>query len=505
MSKDPFEASADMRLLSWQRAALGIEEPSVNRWTSDTSLEMAGALVEDGTPALAGAAITMMTSASPVKGLIPGALVTLSIALHNEGTARVAELAVVAPIPGSAMLRAGTLTVDQAARGEHEAEALTGAGLRLRGLDPGQRATIAFKIEVRAGTEPLVFAPSVRAPGASIVAGRPTLVLERAHGPAGAFGRAVSASLNAPEGGAERPFYELDDEEALTYEAAGAAMAAPEKPVLRPEFRIPEMTVPAPEPAPAQPPAAPAAPAKRRAKAKARKTRTEPAKPPQPAPLGEGVAMAGSIDRSTLALVGRLIGGKGLGLLPHYVFANALACRTPAAGALDLAGYFSAENARLQRALVQRRLNRPLDPAEFGADIPSISALRGSARAVLAGEIPLPARALSLYTILTGADLDFLERTAGPLDATSFLRARQYCIGLLPHAVASGPGAPAESAQHAAATALHDYAAVLKGHVSRLFVRIKLAPQTSLLGDDDAEADAAARRLVGALEPLLPQ
>ena len=481
-----FEHSADMRLLMWQREAMGLAGPAATSWRSDSSLESASALVAEAAPQYKGALVSLAASGTPAKGLIPGAVVTLAVALHNEGADPARGVSLRAPLPGAVRYRPGTLQIDQVQRPDHEIEPLTGTGLPLGDLEPGQRIGVTFKADVRPGVDPLVFAPSAQARAGAVVAGRPVLLARAAPGAGSAFIRAVAEQTEpaSPLSEAAQPFYELDEEESLVYDAADTALSdarreAPSEPALpAPLAEIPPAEIRQAE----IPPAA-----------------TLPKAPAQPAaPLGQGVLISNTIDSATLALLRRLLGGKGLGLLPHFVIANALACsRVRGAEEIDLAGYFAAENSRLQRALVQRRLGRAVRVSDVAGAVPDVGQLDDRAARLTIDDLPRSPRGVTLFSILSAADVDFLKRAAIGDDASAFIRARQFAIALLAHAATTDG-----SGDERAARALAAYAALLKARINALFVKLKISAQASPLGSEDADADLAGASLLDALSAL---
>ena len=394
MDHEALAQSAERRLMEHRRRELGAPPSPTSPWSR--TREGPNALAAAATLDRSGASLDVAISAWPSDGLIPGAVVTVTLVVANGGSAGADEIVAVVPAPSGAAYRPGTLMHD-GREADAGAEALLGAGLALGKLAGGDRTALTWKLDIGPGIDDLILAPAVRA-DAPVVAARP-LMLGRTEAPS-AFKAGMSAELapSAPtvpttHEDVETPFYELDSEEQIVETAlqsaidtslekplaappvetpapaaAGAVPAPPAprvppvapipatgrrigqragKPVRTPPEAAPPVPAPAPpEPAP-QPVLAEAAPApeiikptsprKPAAKPPARRivkpaATAEPAVAPAPAPVPAAAALYRTLRPGDLGLVEGLL-EKPLGLLPHLLFSNLLCVATTGDGA----------------------------------------------------------------------------------------------------------------------------------------------------------------------------
>ena len=90
MKEPDFELSADMRLLELQRGALGLPARERTGWESSSLERLRGCRSRrfgDDDPVAEGAMLTVDATAFPSDGVIPGAVVTLTLKIANEGSA----------------------------------------------------------------------------------------------------------------------------------------------------------------------------------------------------------------------------------------------------------------------------------------------------------------------------------------------------------------------------------------------------------------------------------
>ena len=267
MDHEALAQSAERRLMEHRRRELGAPPSPSSPWSR--TREGPNALAASATLDRSGASLDVAVSAWPSDGLIPGAVVTVTLAIANGGTAAAGETVVVVPLPSGAVYRPGTLMHDGREGGDEAAEALLGAGLGLGKLPGGGRTALTWKLDIGPGIEDLILAPTVRA-DVPVVAARP-LVLGRTAAPT-AFKAGIAAELAPPavivpttHEDVETPFYELDVEEEIVETALQSAVDTaverpaapappppppPPPPVPEPEHAARESAPPTPPPAP---------------------------------------------------------------------------------------------------------------------------------------------------------------------------------------------------------------------------------------------------------------
>ena len=123
MNVDPdFELSADMRLLELQRASLGLPPPNKTSWQSRQSSESGIVPHEEQPPMARSAVVSAQLAASPSAGVIPGAVVTATLTLANEGAVAAKSVLVAVPVPGGSGYRPGTFVMDGRPASEEDAD-----------------------------------------------------------------------------------------------------------------------------------------------------------------------------------------------------------------------------------------------------------------------------------------------------------------------------------------------------------------------------------------------
>lgn len=289
MKEPDFEMSADMRLLELQRGALGLPARERTGWESSTSAGtgLPVGSIDEADPVTKGALLTVDAAAFPADGVIPGAVVTLTLKLANEGSVAAAGVVAGVPLPGGAAYRPGSFLWNGRSSFDDVAESFLGAGLEIGSIGPSERVTFEWKVGVKLGTKPLVLSPAVRARGAAVLGARPLSVGRKpttgSHF-ANELGRADAAALaekplipvDIPA--TDLPIYELDTEEEIIAEAAHAALSTA-VPVYVSPLEAPEPEPPAPEP------------------------EAQTAAGAQPR---ESIALYGSFDRTTVAFFERV-------------------------------------------------------------------------------------------------------------------------------------------------------------------------------------------------------
>jgi hypothetical protein len=479
MNDERFDVSADMRLVELQRKALGVAAPTSTWSRSRHDLPHAGA--EETAPPQLGTILIATLDAQPRSGLIPGALVSIAIAIVNDGSEPGEDVRLTLPLPFDTAYRPGTLTIDGQAAGDEVAGELFAEGLALGAIGPAQRRTVTVKILVDSGLSDITIGPHVLASGGAVV-GPGALSLRR--------GAAPSAPT-APE----RPFYESDAEE-----AASEAVESPEPPAPLVAVLQPREMPPPPQPEP-EPPLALAAP-------------PAPPAPPQPeiaaaeAP-GISAAVRGNggpvltvtLDRKRIVALRALFGERSLGMIAHYLVLNALAATVPLpedgeGGAL--AAFVSAQEQLLSRALIATRLGKTPSPESIAAALPdfpppardrddiAMLALRGDDE-------------LCLVRAFKQTEIAFLSRMLANADAPPFLRVAQLFVGLCVNDAAIVDGA----ARRNLGTLLGSYTALAAGEINRIFLRAKITRTAAPFKDTEPAFDDAARAVLDALGEIV--
>jgi uncharacterized repeat protein (TIGR01451 family) len=142
--RDPdFYLSADMRLIALQRSALGLPEPDRPDW-ENRAIADGPNLPDDPLHPPEGAIVNVVAVATPSEGIIPGAIVTLTLSVANEGVATAHDVRVSVPLPGGASYRPGSFVRDGAPAFDEIAERFFGAGLDLGAVAPNSRATFVW-------------------------------------------------------------------------------------------------------------------------------------------------------------------------------------------------------------------------------------------------------------------------------------------------------------------------------------------------------------------------
>lgn len=496
MNIDPdFELSADMRLIELQRASLGLAPPTKTSWQSRATQD--AGIVPDGgdlTPQARSALVTVMLTATPSSGVIPGAVITATLAVANEGANAAKSLRVSVPVPGGAGYRPGTFVIDGRPATEEQAEQFFHDGVAIGDLAPGSRRTFVWKLGVRLGATPVILSPSVRAVGSGVV-GAKTLSVTRKERPAQAFATELERAdpaLYSPKPlipveipADELPFYELDEEEQIVQEAADAALSSAAPPIVKPE---PEPVVVAPEPEPIAAELSLATEAEGRS--------AEALLEEEPRSARSAVVLYAKFDRATISFFDRTFNGsKAPTILSHCIFASALACSTDADGddALLLKKHLDAQSQILHRAQLHEKLGKKEPISEYAGQM--LAAL-DNLQPVPVEKVTPPVGALFLETELTEPTLAVLAKINEDRERWDFVKARQLTLALQAQRVA---GIDADAPNSAALeNALRVYAQTAMTTLQKLFVRLRIDRTTGVLFQTDPQLDSAARALVAA-------
>jgi uncharacterized repeat protein (TIGR01451 family) len=474
MNRDPdFESSADMRLLELQRSALGLAAPERAAWESRYTIDSAPGTETPGEPpAPKGALLSVVLTATPPGGVIPGTVVTYALSISNEGAQAASDVVAGVPLPGGASYRLGSLQIDGRAAADDAADRLFGGGLPLGTIAANSRATILWKIGVRMGTKPLLVIPQVRAREAAVIGGGPLLVERK--GSLTAFAGELAAAdraLYEPKPlipveipANELPIYELDADEALVYEAADAALSDS---VVREPEPEPELAFePEPEIVP---------------------------EPPAPAPPREAVILYGGIDRATLAFFERTFNGsKDPTILQHCIFASALACAVDVDGndAVGLKRHLAAQSQILHRLSLHEKLGKREPIGEYAGEL--LAALETIAAAPVRDAQDSAKERLTFANELHEPSLVVVRKIAEERERWDFVKARQLTLALQAQRVLLDNDSRAAAIDNA----LRSYAQTSMTVLQKLFVRLRLDRTTGVLFQSDAAWDAAARNVL---------
>lgn len=488
MNNEPdFEISADMRLIELQRISLGLATPELTSWQTRLAPEPGAITAEESSaPAGRSAVLAIQASATPKAGIIPGAVVTVTLSIANEGAASARKVAVIVPIPAGAGYRPGSFVQDGRAMTDESADLFFHDGLDIGEIPPGGRSTFVWKLGVRLGNSALLVIPTVRAGGAAIVGAR-NLKIERKAKSLAAFATELERAdpaLYAPKPlipveipADELPFYELDEEETIVHEAANAALSpARPQPLAEPEAPVAETQAPVVEPEPVPEP--------------------EPQPEPVAAPVREAVMLYGRFDRATIAFFERTFNGSKVPtILSHCIFGSALACATDAKGndTLGLKRHLDAQSQVLHRMQLHERLGKKEPIAEYAGEL--VADLQ-SIRTSPIEEPATPKDVVLLQTELSEPTLAVLAKINEDRARWDFVKARQLTLALQAQRVA---GIASDSAAGAVLeNALRVYAQTAMTTLQKLFVRLRIDRTTGVLFQTDAQLDAAARAVVTA-------
>jgi uncharacterized repeat protein (TIGR01451 family) len=524
MKEPDFELSADMRLLELQRGALGLPVRERTGWESSASNGAGLPLSNDAAnePVAQGALLTVDAIAFPSNGVIPGAVVTLTLTISNEGTVPAGSVVAGVPLPGGAAYRPGSFVWNGRSSFDDVAESFLGAGLQIGAIGPSERATFEWKIGVKLGIKPLHLAPSVRAAGAAVLGARPISIGRKASsgGPFAGELERVDAAFHAKPlipvdiPVTDLPIYELDDEEIIIAEAAQTALSeeAPQFPLQVSDYEFePKLQLEAQAAPELEIEAAPEldTEAEPEAGLEAEETPTEPelhAEPeleiePETQTVREAIVLSGRFDRATIAFFERVfLGTKAPTILQHCIFGGALACSSaPEGDGAGLKAHLDAQAQMLHRVALHEKLGKKEPLTEYAGDL---LAHLDRLRKAPVESLPLTDDSLVLRTELSEPTVVVLRRIGEDPSRWDFVRARQLTLALQAETVARA--GLDEGLQDEITLALRGYAQASVTVLQKLFVRMRIDRTTAILLQTDHALDFAARALIGVLKRALP-
>ena len=475
-----YERSADRRLLDLSRRALGVAEQPSSPWrhSGRSPIDL---LAEDSVGARPpGALLKVHFVVRPSTDLIAGARVTLAVAVENEGAdearavvARIGYGSAVRPLPGDAKL-------DETALDDGAVDDLFGAGLGLGTIPGGERRTIVATALVDAGLDPIILEANVRSADAPIIAAAPVALQRGAARPmptphvppaiaTPSFPDPRDAAPLAPEAAAiETPFYELEPEESLVFEAADAALSTaapldvPTSPMRQP---IPEAASSPVIQAPAAMPIA--------------------APPPEPEEA-RALVLVRRIDRARLEAIRSMFASAGVGMLAHFLLANLIAAgQSPdESDPFGLARFIDEQTTVLNRLWVAKRLRKPMEVSDSNVALEPLAPLlreRTAPEGSLVVRISGPQRAFVNSAIASGA--------------LPFLRARQIALVLQATAVV-------ENGAVVAVPALVEYAKLAQNMMTKYALRAATKTPDEALATVDPVLDGYAKDVLTYLDTI---
>jgi hypothetical protein len=483
-----FDRDADSRLLERRRReelGLGPQPPP----GSSTPVRFgAESMINDAAaPMPRRAVLRVALVARPNRELIPGAVVTIVVSVHDDGDADATDVRLRVVLPPEAEAIAGAFSRDEIAL---DGESLLGSGLPVGTVAAGEVVQIRFALRVLPGTAPLDVSVHAGAPGVPTISA-PMLRLAR---------RSGHAAFEQP-----RPFFELEAGE--TDDALTAAVAQPAELERAVDAMVDEPAVPAtpvPEPTAELAPAAEREPSRRtppkpqpkpRPKPKSKsKPKPEPAPEPEAAPEPEPrpheFTLLRGVEIDEVRALERVFSGS----VPHGLAGLALlssiaAVDGPLGGSLGVRDFARSVAAALPRALVAARMQRATPPVVTRQALAAIRPHALAPAGRIGGEGPL------LALRLDERGLDALRAVLGRDLEDIFLRGVQVLLAVFPRALEGVPPAAAERVGEALAT----YRVAGGAWLMRVTVRRAVDRAYDPLTADDLLLHEAGRVLVAAL------
>jgi hypothetical protein len=469
-----FDRDADGRLLERRRREeLGLAPLPPPASSTPARFGAESMLPDDPPPAAPRRAVLRVTvAARPDRELIPGALVTVVVSLHDDGDVDAHDVTLRVMLPPDAEPVAGSFTSDDVAL---DGEALLGDGLAIGTVAARRELRVRFAFRVLPGTTPLDVAVHAGAPGVPTISG-PALRLAR---------RAGHAAFDQP-----RPFFELESDEtddqlsALSIAAIVRATVASRVDTIVDE--------------PATPPAfddEPETETERKSKSKPKpKPKSKPTrkrKPePEPEPAPQEFALVRSLEAAEVRALERVFaGGVPHGLAGLALLSSIAAVDAPVGTSLGVGDFARSVAAALPRALVAARMQRVMPPVVTREALGTIRPFALAPAGHVGGDGPLLAlrldeRGLDALRAVLARDLDDV-----------FLRGVQVLLAVCPRGL---EGVSPETAERAA-EALATYRVAAGAWLMRVTVRRAVDRGYDPLTADDPLLHDAGRGLVTAL------
>jgi hypothetical protein len=505
-----FDRDADSRLLERRRREeLGLA-PQPPPASSTPVRFGAESIVHDDPHQIAprSAMLRVAVTARPNRELIPGAVVTVVVSLHDDGDADAADARVRVVLPAETEAIAGSFSRDEI---ELDGEELLGAGLRVGTVAAGDQLRIRFALRVLPGTRPLDLSVHAGAPGVPTISA-PTLRLAR---------RSGHAAFDRP-----RPFFELEAGE--TDDELTALAETPPEPKRVVDAFVDEpaapdaVTITSPTdlepPADHKPTRQPARSAKPKSKPKPKaKPRPklerapepeaipehdpvpeppaapEPGAAPEPAAAPEFTLLRAIEADEVRALERVFAGGVPHGLAGLALLSSIAAVDAPLGGSLGVRDFARSVAAALPRALVAARMQHATPPVVTRQALAAIRPYALAPAGHVGGEGPLLAlrldeRGLDALRAVLGRDLDDI-----------FLRGVQVLLAVCPRSLEGVTPEAAERTGEALAT----YRVAAGAWLMRVTVRRAVDRAYDPLTADDRLLHDAGRALVATLRDAL--
>lgn len=457
MDYEALAQSAERRLLEHRRRELGASPSSfTGNATWSRARESPTTLAPATTIDRTGARLDVAITAWPADGLIPGAVVTVTVVVNNAGIDAADAVTIIAPIPSGASYRPGTLKHD-GRDADDIADALFGEGFRLGKVVAAGRTAITWKLDVGAGTADFILSPTVQS-SVPVVSARP-LVLRRGK-MTGAFRTDLEAELQSVPSvpttheDVETPFYELTTEEEIAETAVLSAIS----PSIEPPAVIAE------------------------------------------APAPPRAWLYRTLRPGDLSFVERLLEAS-LGLLPHFVFSNLLAVATAGDGSdpLGLAAFVDREAALLGRLKVAARLGKPLPLEENAGSPPALDVEHAGIRFINPPKHRIAGAALLAAPIDAQRLID--ARNAYDRPVARWLALRLVTLAFAAQGLAEDDSSTTTTLK----TALAAYTTQARLAFVAFGTRMKLDRRLDPTKAATTQLDAAARAVIEALRSAISQ
>jgi hypothetical protein len=486
---DLFDRDADSRLLERRRREeLGLAPHRPPASSTPPRFGAESMLADDASsPVSRSAVLRVAVVARPNRELIPGAVVTVVVTVHDDGHAAANDVELRITLPAEAEAIPGSFARDDV---EIDGDALLGVGLRLGTVEAGEEIRIRFAFRVLPGTGPLDLGLHAGAPGVPTISAPAQRLMRRS-------GHAALAET--------RPFYELEsgeaDDELRDIVAADASDPRAVDALIDEPIVVPLVVEPEPEPEPEPIAVEPepdvvavieaeiivvAEPVPEQA--------PEPEPAPPPPPPAREFALLRNLEVDEVRALERVFSGA----VPHGLAGLALlssiaAVDAPLAAALGVRDFARSVAAALPRALVAARMQHATTPVVTRQALTSIRPYALAPAGDVGGDGPL------LTLRLDERGLDGLRAVLGRDLDDIFLRGVQVLLAVCPRSL---EGVDARAAERAG-EALAQYRVAAGAWLMRVTVRRAVDRAYDPLTADDRLLHEAGRTLVGVLRDAM--